>query len=123
ASAATSLAAAALLGPLCLALSPLALALLFGYSLTKRFTYLCHLFLGLAIAAGPAGAWIAVRGDFTIVPGLLMVAVACWIAGFDVLYALADRDFDRGAGLHSIPAKFGVTGALVISAVLHAVPL
>src|SRR5450432_3605382 len=86
-SAAAFVTAAALLGPLCLALSPVALALLFGYSFTKRFTFLCHLFLGLAIAAGPAGAWIAVRGDFTLVPGLLMVAVACWIAGFDVLYA------------------------------------
>ena len=123
AAAATFVAAAALLGPLCLALSPVALALLFGYSFTKRFTFLCHLFLGLAIAAGPAGAWIAVRGDFTLVPGLLMLAVACWIAGFDVLYALADRDFDRGAGLHSIPARFGVTGALVISGALHAVTL
>jgi 4-hydroxybenzoate polyprenyltransferase len=123
ASAIAFVAAAALLGPLCLALSPVALALLFGYSFTKRFTFLCHLFLGFAIAAGPAGAWIAVRGDFTLVPGLLMVAVATWIAGFDVLYALADRDFDRGAGLHSIPARFGVAGALVISAVLHAVTL
>jgi 4-hydroxybenzoate polyprenyltransferase len=123
ASAAAFVAAAALLGPLCLALSPVALALVFGYSFTKRFTFLCHLFLGLAIAAGPAGAWIAVRGDFTLVPGLLMVAVATWIAGFDVLYALADRDFDRDAGLHSIPARFGVAGALLISAVLHAVTL
>ena len=123
AAAATFITAAALLGPLCLALSPVALALLFGYSFTKRFTFLCHLFLGLAIAAGPAGAWIAVRGDFTLVPGLLMVAVASWIAGFDVLYALADRDFDRGAGLHSIPARFGVAGALAISGALHAVTL
>jgi 4-hydroxybenzoate polyprenyltransferase len=123
ASAAVFVGAAALLGPLCLALSPVALALLFGYSFTKRFTFLCHLFLGLAIAAGPAGAWIAVRGDFTLVPGLLMVAVACWIAGFDVLYALADRDFDKDAGLHSIPARFGVRGALVISGALHAVTL
>jgi 4-hydroxybenzoate polyprenyltransferase len=123
ASAAVFVAAAALLGPLCLALSPVALALLFGYSFTKRFTFLCHLFLGLAIAAGPAGAWIAVRGTFTLVPGLLMIAVACWIAGFDVLYALADRDFDRGAGLHSIPARFGVGGALAISGALHAVTL
>jgi 4-hydroxybenzoate polyprenyltransferase len=123
ASAAAFVAAAALLGPLCLALSPVALALLFGYSFTKRFTFLCHLFLGLAIASGPAGAWIAVRGDFTLAPGLLMIAVACWIAGFDILYALADRDFDRGAGLHSIPAKFGVKGSLVISAALHAVTL
>jgi 4-hydroxybenzoate polyprenyltransferase len=115
------LTAAAALGPLCLALSPIALALLFGYSYTKRFTALCHVFLGLAIAGGPAGAWIAVRGDFGWVPGLLMLAVAAWIAGFDILYALADRDFDRGAGLHSIPARLGITGSLVVSALLHAV--
>ena len=115
------LGAAAALGPLCLALAPVALAILFGYSLTKRFTALCHLFLGLAIAGGPAGAWIAVRGDFGWTPGLLMLAVGCWIAGFDILYALADRDFDRAAGLHSIPARLGVTGSLIVSALLHAV--
>jgi 4-hydroxybenzoate polyprenyltransferase len=114
-------AAAAALGPLCLALAPVALAILLGYSLTKRFTALCHLFLGLAIAGGPAGAWIAVRGDFGWTPGLLMLAVGCWIAGFDILYALADRDFDRTAGLHSIPARLGITGSLVVSALLHAV--
>ena len=113
--------AAAALGPLCLALSPVALFFLYGYSFTKRFTALCHLFLGLAIASGPAGAWIAVRGDFGWAPGLLMIAVACWIAGFDVLYALSDRDFDRTAGIHSIPARFGVAGALAISAALHLV--
>jgi 4-hydroxybenzoate polyprenyltransferase len=120
-SAAVFLGAAAALGPLCLALAPIALAILFGYSLTKRFTALCHLFLGLAIAGGPAGAWIAVRGDFGRVPGLLMLAVGCWIAGFDILYALADRDFDRSAGLHSIPARLGIKGSLVVSALLHAV--
>lgn len=111
--------AAAALGPLCLALSPVALLFLFGYSFTKRFTALCHLFLGLAIASGPAGAWIAVRGDFGWPPGLLMIAVGAWIAGFDVLYALSDRDFDRSAGIHSIPARLGVTGSLVVSALLH----
>lgn len=111
--------AAAALGPLCLALSPVALLFLYGYSFTKRFTSLCHLFLGLAIASGPAGAWIAVRGDFGWAPGLLMIAVGLWIAGFDILYALADRDFDRQTGLHSIPARFGVGGALVLSALLH----
>jgi 4-hydroxybenzoate polyprenyltransferase len=117
------IAAAAALGPLCLALAPVALLFLFGYSFTKRFTALCHLFLGLAIASGPAGAWIAVRGDFGWAPGLLMIAVASWIAGFDVLYALSDRDFDLTAGLHSIPARFGVSGALVISAALHLITL
>jgi 4-hydroxybenzoate polyprenyltransferase len=111
--------AAAALGPLCLALTPVALFFLYGYSFTKRFTALCHLFLGLAIASGPAGAWIAVRGDFGWAPGLLMIAVGSWIAGFDILYALADRDFDRTAGLHSIPARFGVGGALAISALFH----
>jgi 4-hydroxybenzoate polyprenyltransferase len=114
-------AAAAALGPLCLALSPIALFFLYGYSFTKRFTALCHLFLGLAIASGPAGAWIAVRGDFGWVPGLLMIAVGAWIAGFDILYALSDREFDRNAGLHSIPARVGVAGALVLSALLHLV--
>jgi len=120
-SAAVFVGAAAFLGPLCLALSPVALALLFGYSFTKRFTVWCHLFLGLAIASGPAGAWIAVRGDFTAVPALLMVAVGTWIAGFDILYAIADADFDRKAGLFSIPARFGIKGALAISAGLHLV--
>jgi len=113
-------AAAAFLGRLCLELTPVALLLLFGYSVTKRFTALCHLVLGLAIAAGPAGAWIAVRGTFGLTPGLLMVAVATWIGGFDILYALGDRDFDRAAGLHSIPARLGVTGALLVSGLLHA---
>jgi 4-hydroxybenzoate polyprenyltransferase len=123
ASAAVFVASAAFLGPLCLALTPVALLFLWGYSLTKRFTALCHLVLGLAIASGPAGAWIAVRGDFGWVPGLLMLAVATWIGGFDVLYALADRDFDRSAGLHSIPARLGVGGALVVSAGLHLITL
>jgi len=113
--------AAALLGPLCLALSPIAIALLFGYSYTKRFTLLCHLFLGLTIAAGPAGAWIAVRGDFGWPPALLMLAVATWIGGFDILYAIADRDFDRTTGLHSIPARVGIPGSLVLSGALHVV--
>lgn len=119
ASAALFVGAAAWLGPLCLALSPVALALVLGYSYTKRFTWLCHLFLGLAIAAGPGGAWIAVRGDVALPALLLMAAVTTWIGGFDILYALADRDFDRRAGLHSIPARFGIPAALVASAALH----
>jgi 4-hydroxybenzoate polyprenyltransferase len=113
--------AAAFLGKLCLVLSPVALLFLFGYSFTKRFTFLCHLFLGLAIAGGPGGAWIAVSGDFGLAPTFLMIAVITWIGGFDILYAISDADFDRGAGLHSIPARFGVPRALVISAVLHGI--
>ena len=123
ASAAVFVAAATYLGPLCLTLAPVALLFLYGYSLTKRFTALCHLALGLAIASGPAGAWIAVRGSFGLVPGLLMVAVGTWIGGFDVLYALADRDFDRSMGLHSIPARLGVPGALAVSGALHLITL
>lgn len=119
--AAVFVAAAAFLGPLCLGLAPVALALVFGYSFAKRATWLCHLVLGVAIAAGPAGAWIAVRGDFGSAPALLMAAVATWIGGFDILYALADRDFDRREGLHSIPARFGVAPALRASAALHVV--
>jgi 4-hydroxybenzoate polyprenyltransferase len=123
ASIALFLGAAAWLGPLCLKLAPVALALVLGYSYTKRFTWLCHLFLGLAIAAGPGGAWIAVRGEVAAPALWLMLAVATWIGGFDILYALADRDFDRSAGLHSIPARFGVRGALLASAALHLVTL
>jgi 4-hydroxybenzoate polyprenyltransferase len=118
-SAAVFVAAAASLGPLCLALSPLVLALVLGYSFTKRFTWLCHLFLGLAIGIAPAGAWIAVRGDLALPAVWLVVAVTTWIGGFDILYALADREFDRQAGIFSIPARFGVAASLVISAGLH----
>ena len=117
------LGAAAWLGPLCLALAPVALGLVLGYSYTKRFTWLCHLFLGLAIAAGPGGAWIAVSGGVSAPALWLMAAVASWIGGFDILYALADRDFDRGAGLHSIPARFGITGSLLVSGTLHAITI
>jgi 4-hydroxybenzoate polyprenyltransferase len=111
--------AAASLGRLCLLLSPAALLLVLGYSFTKRFTWLCHLLLGLAIGIAPAGAWIAVRGDLGGPALWLVAAVATWIGGFDILYALADRDFDRQQGIHSIPARFGVPGALAFSAALH----
>jgi 4-hydroxybenzoate polyprenyltransferase len=120
ASVALFLAAAAWLGPLCLQLAPIVLVLVLGYSFTKRFTWLCHLFLGLAIGSAPAAAWIAVRGHLGAPALWLSAAVATWIAGFDVLYALADRDFDRKTGIYSIPARFGVPAALAISAVLHA---
>ncbi|MGC9984089.1 MAG: UbiA-like polyprenyltransferase [Polyangia bacterium] len=119
ASAALFLAAADWLGSLCLQLAPIVLVLVFGYSFTKRLTWLCHLFLGLAIGCAPAAAWIAVRGQLDAPALWLSLAVATWIAGFDVLYALDDRDFDRKAGIHSIPARFGVLAALVTSAVLH----
>jgi 4-hydroxybenzoate polyprenyltransferase len=107
------------LNPLCLALSPLALLVLLGYSYTKRFTELSHFFLGLALAGAPLGAWIAVRGDVAAAPFVLAGAVLLWVAGFDVLYALQDLDFDRRSGLRSIPARVGVVGALWISGLLH----
>jgi 4-hydroxybenzoate polyprenyltransferase len=118
-SAAAFVAAAASLGRLCLALSPIVLGLVLGYSFTKRFTWLCHLLLGLAIGIAPAGAWIAVRGDLAAPAIWMVAAVTTWIGGFDILYALSDREFDRSAGIYSIPARFGILAALVISAALH----
>src|SRR5688500_14769589 len=119
-SAAALVAAAALLNPLCLALSPLALSIVLGYSYTKRFTALSHLVLGLALAVAPVGAWLAIRGAFHPVPIVLGLAVLFWVAGFDVIYACQDVAFDRGAGLHSLPARLGVRRALVVARILHA---
>jgi 4-hydroxybenzoate polyprenyltransferase len=115
--------AAAWLGRLCLYLSPIVLVLVLGYSFTKRFTWLCHVFLGLAIGVAPTAAWVAVRGEFGAPALWLSLAVTTWIGGFDILYALADRDFDRSAGLHSIPARFGVPVALALSALMHLVTI
>ena len=111
------------LNSLAFALSPVALGILFFYSLSKRFTAFCHLLLGLALAGAPMGAWIAVRGDLTPTPVVLGAAVLCWVAGFDVLYALQDQEFDRTSGLHSIPARMGTEGALWVSALLHGLML
>jgi 4-hydroxybenzoate polyprenyltransferase len=111
--------AAGMLNPLCLMLSPVAIGVLFLYSFTKRFTWMAHLVLGLAISAGPLGAWIAVTGsfDYKIVP--LVFAVIFWLAGFDVLYALQDIEFDRSYGLFSIPQRFGIRRSLHIARALH----
>jgi 4-hydroxybenzoate polyprenyltransferase len=102
------------------------LAILFAYSFVKRFSALAHLCLGLALALAPLGAWIAVRGDFSgdLAPILwLSAAVACWVGGFDLIYACQDREFDRRAGLHSIPARFGIAFALRLSSALHLLTL
>lgn len=107
------------LNPLTLKFAPWALVVVLGYSYTKRFTAFAHLVLGLALAGAPIGAWIAVRGDVTATPVVLGAAVLCWVASFDVLYALQDLAFDRERGLHSIPAALGTTGALWVSALLH----
>jgi 4-hydroxybenzoate polyprenyltransferase len=111
--------AAAMLNPLSLALSPAALGIVFFYSYTKRFTFLSHAFLGLSICLAPIGAWIAVAGRLEAPALVLGAAVLFWLLGFDVLYALQDMDFDRNAGLHSIPQRFGVRGSLWISRVSH----
>ena len=113
--------AAYMLNPLCLRLSPLAIAVLFLYSYTKRFTWASHFVLGLAISASPIGSWMAVKGTFdpAIIP--LASAVIFWLAGFDVLYALQDIDFDRSHGLYSIPRRFGVRKSLYLSRFFHAV--
>ncbi len=111
--------AAAQLNPLCLKLAPLAVIVLWGYSYTKRFTWWCHLILGLAIGTGTIGAWIAVTGVWEWYPITLGLAVACWIAGFDTMYACQDIEFDRKNHLYSIPARFGEIGALRFSALFH----
>lgn len=107
------------LNPLCLALAPLAIALLVLYSYCKRFTALSHLVLGLCLGAAPVGAWIALRGSFAWPPLVLGLAVLCWVAGFDIFYALQDEKFDRSQGLHSIPVLMGTHQAISLAKVLH----
>lgn len=111
--------AAAMLNPLCFALSPLALAIVFGYSYTKRFTALSHVFLGLALAMAPVGAWLAIRGAFAPPPIALGLAVLLWVAGFDVIYSCQDLEFDRREGLYSLPARLGVARALLLARGMH----
>lgn len=109
------------LNPLAFALSPVALATIMGYSLSKRFTSLSHAWLGLSLAIAPVGAWIAVRGRFDVLPLLLAAIVLLWVSGFDIIYACQDVEFDRARRLRSVPARMGVRGALVVSTWLHVV--
>jgi 4-hydroxybenzoate polyprenyltransferase len=111
--------AASRLSPLCLVLSPVALAIVFWYSLAKRYTTYTQLFLGLAMAVAPVGGWLAAGGRAGLEPWLLGLAIGLWVAGFDVLYACQDVDFDRGHGLRSIPATFGVRAAIRLSRLMH----
>jgi 4-hydroxybenzoate polyprenyltransferase len=111
--------AAAMLNPLCLALSPVALAIVFGYSYTKRFTAASHLVLGLSLAVAPVGAWLALRGRFDAAPLALAGAVLLWVAGFDAIYACQDVEFDRREGLHSLPARIGVGATLGAARAMH----
>jgi 4-hydroxybenzoate polyprenyltransferase len=112
--------AAAMLNPLCLALAPVGLLIVFGYSYTKRFTAASHLVLGLSLAIAPVGAWLAIRGRFETAPLVLAAAVAFWVAGFDTIYACQDVEFDRREGLFSIPARAGVARALLLARAMHA---
>ena len=111
------------LNPLCLALAPVALLVVLGYSFTKRFTSLSHLALGFGIGIAPIGAWIAITGRLELIPLMLGAVVMLWIGGFDIIYALQDVDFDREAGLFSLPKAIGKGPALLVSRVMHALML
>jgi 4-hydroxybenzoate polyprenyltransferase len=107
------------LNPLALKLAPVALVVLFFYSFTKRFTNWSHLFLGFALGISPAAAWIAITGGLDLRMLILCAAVTLWVGGFDVLYACQDIDYDRSAGLYSVPKRFGVANALLIARLMH----
>lgn len=104
---------------ICLLLSPIALFLLIIYSYTKRFTWACHIVLGITSAAAPVGAWLAVTGKITLLPLVMGAANTLWVAGFDIIYGAQDYEFDTKNGIHSIPARFGVKNALLISRLFH----
>lgn len=115
--------AAGNLHPLALKLSPLAVAPFVAYPYMKRFSWTCHLVLGLALAMAPLGAWIAIRGDVSITVALLGLAVGVWIAGFDVIYGCQDVGFDKAHGLNSMPVRFGIIGALRLAKLMHVVSI
>lgn len=113
------LAGAAAINRLALILAPFALAIVLFYSITKRFTAATHFFLGLALAISPIGAWIAQRGDVDLAPFLLALGVICWVAGFDLIYATQDFEFDRREGIHSLVVTFGIKRSLRLAQLLH----
>jgi 4-hydroxybenzoate polyprenyltransferase len=106
---------------LCFFLSPVALLVVLGYSYTKRFTALCHFVLGIGLALAPLGAYIAVTGEFALLPIIYAFIVLLWVSGFDIIYALQDEEFDRSLGLNSIPSSLGKNRALMLSNILHAI--
>ncbi len=112
-----------MINPLCFLLSPIALFLFFIYSYTKRFTWLSHMVLGITCGGAPVGGWIAITGELSLTPFVIGAAVAFWVAGFDIIYATQDIEFDRTQGLFSIPAKFGLKNALRIAALLHSISI
>ena len=104
---------------ICFYLSPVALLVVLGYSYTKRFTFLCHLILGLGLSLAPIGAYLAVTGKFDVIPMFYSFAVLFWVSGFDIIYALQDEDFDRSQKLKSIPVLLGKKNALILSNIFH----
>jgi 4-hydroxybenzoate polyprenyltransferase len=117
------IAGAAMINSLAFALSPLALAILLFYSITKRFTVATHFFLGLALGISPIGAWIAQTGHIELPPCILAVGITLWVAGFDLIYAIQDYDFDRREGVHSLVVKLGVARTLTLAQLLHVLAL
>lgn len=111
------------LNTICLILSPIALFLMIIYSYTKRFTWMCHIVLGITSAAAPVGAWLAVTGEVSLIAIAMGAANTLWVAGFDIIYGAQDYDFDTKNGIHSIPARFGVKNALLISRAFHVLAL
>jgi 4-hydroxybenzoate polyprenyltransferase len=112
-----------LINRLTLFLSPVALAVILGYSLTKRFTALCHFILGLGLSLAPIGAYISVTGKFSLAPVIFSLIVLTWVSGFDIIYALQDDEFDKSNNLHSIPSSAGRKNAVIISAIIHMVTI
>lgn len=111
------------LSPLAIKLLPIALLILVFYSYTKRFTWLCHFFLGAAIGLAPVAAWVAVTNEVTLAAVILYIIVALWTAGFDIIYATQDIEFDEKHGLHSIPVRFGIKKSLIIARVMHGITI
>jgi 4-hydroxybenzoate polyprenyltransferase len=106
---------------LTLYLSPVALLIILGYSLTKRFTFLCHFILGLGLSLAPIGAYISITGRFSIVPLIYSFIVLTWVSGFDIIYALQDDEFDKSNNLHSVPSVAGIKNAILISVIVHVI--
>jgi len=111
------------INPICLYLSPVALAVVLGYSFTKRFTALCHVILGIGLSLAPIGAYVAVTGRFDWLPLFFSFAVLFWVSGFDIIYALQDEQFDKSQNLYSIPAWLGLRNALILSKIFHAITI
>lgn len=112
---------AGLINKTCFYLSPIALLVILGYSLTKRFTFLCHFILGLGLSLAPIGAYLAFNPVFSWIPVAYGIGVLCWVSGFDIIYALQDEQFDKSQNLHSVPVKLGTRNSLILSILVHAI--